>query len=124
MEPDAPLEEPPADPDDWTDEQWIEWLNATDADAAAARVLPPATVAGRVVHSTGGQMLGITMLGVAQAIYGPRVNKPAIVREAPSEPENDQSMVVHLDFDHPEQSYAVLRPESHPPRSTPSASDV
>ena len=24
--------EPPSDPDEWSDEQWLEWLRATDTD--------------------------------------------------------------------------------------------
>lgn len=107
-----PHDEPPADPNDWTDEQWIEWLKATDADSDRAH--PPATVAARVAHSTGGQLLGITMLGLSQAIYGQRNDKPAIVLEASSEPEEDDVVTVHLDFDHPEQSVAIIRPGSPP----------
>jgi hypothetical protein len=106
---------PPADADDWTDEQWIEWLKATDADATAEHGLPPATLAGRVVHSTGGQVLGLSMLGLAQAIYGQRDEKVVIVAEANSEPEKDRPFDLHLDADHPEQSFVVLKPPSSPP---------
>jgi hypothetical protein len=109
---------PPDDPDDWTNEQWIAWLNETDADAIADRNSPPATVAGRVVHSSAGQLLGQTMLGLAQAIYGPRANKAPIVIKAPAEPEEDRAFDLHLDFDNPEDSTVVLRPDREPPEAT------
>jgi hypothetical protein len=105
---------PPDDPDDWTSEQWIAWLNETDANAIADRNNPPATVAGRVVHSGAGQLLGQTMIGLAQAIYGPRQKAP-IVMKANSEPESDRAFSLHLDFDNPEDSTVVL----HPDRETP-----
>jgi hypothetical protein len=101
---------PPDDADDWTNEQWIEWLKATDEPSSEAPERAPATVAGRVVHSTGGQLLGQGMLGLARAIYGRQSEKPAIVVDAGSEPE-DEELTVHLDPDHPENSYAVLRRE-------------
>jgi hypothetical protein len=116
-------EAPPADADDWTDEQWIEWLKATDADTAAAPNLPPATVAGRVVHSTGGQVLGQSMLGLAQAIYGRPEQKVVIVAAANGEPDTDRPFDLHLDADHPDEAFVVLKPE--PPRpSDPPADDA
>lgn len=117
MEPLDPtgLEAPPADPEDWSDEQWIEWLKATDADSAAEQGRPPTTTAGRIVHSAGGQMVGQSMIGLAQAIYGRRDDKPVIVAEANSEPEKDRPFALHLDPDHPEQSFLVLKPDPDPP---------
>ena len=106
---------PPDDPDDWTNEQWIAWLNETDADAIAARNSPPATVAGRVVHSSAGQMLGQSMIGLARAIYGPRANKAPIVVKANSEPEEDRAFTLHLDFENPEDSTVMLRPDREQP---------
>lgn len=63
-----PLEGPPADPDDWTDEQWIEWLNKTGT-TDAEDVARPVTALGRIAHSSGGSVLGQAMLGMATAIY-------------------------------------------------------
>ena len=34
----TPQSVPPDDPDEWTSEQWIAWLNETDADALAFAV--------------------------------------------------------------------------------------
>jgi hypothetical protein len=107
---------PPADPDEWTSEQWIAWLNETDADAIADRNRPPATAVGRVVHSSAGQLLGQTMIGLAQAIYG-RVNKAPIVIKAASEPDEDRAFNLHLDFHHPEDSTVELRLHREPPAS-------
>jgi hypothetical protein len=104
---------PPDDPDEWTSEQWIAWLNETDADAIADRNSPPATVAGRVVHSSAGQLLGQSMIGLAQAIYG-RVHKAPIVIKAPSEPDEDRAIDLHLDFDNPEDSTVELHPGRKP----------
>lgn len=98
----------------WTDEQWIEWLKATDAEIAADEGRLPATAVGRFVHSAGGQVLGQTMVGLAQAIYGRGDDKPAVVAEANSEPEKDRSFALHLDPEHPEQSFVVVTP---PPES-------
>jgi hypothetical protein len=111
---------PPENPDDWSSEQWIAWLNETDADAIADRNSPPATVAGRVVHSNAGQLLGQSMIGLARAIYGPRANKAPIVIKASSEPEEDRLLTLHLDFDNPEDSTVVLRPDREPPDATAS----
>ena len=76
---------------------------------------PPATTAGRVVHSTGGQLLGQTMLGLARAIYGPPDDPLVIVASANGEPETDQGFAVHLDPDHPERSVVVFRSELEDP---------
>lgn len=103
--------EPPADADDWTNEQWIEWLKATDGDDPAEGDATPATIAGRVVHSTGGRLLGQSMIGLAQAIYGARDETVVIVAGANSEPEKDQLFLLHLDEDHPERSFAVRNPD-------------
>ena len=111
----SPRAAPPADAEEWTDEQWIDWLKATDAEALAERGLPPATVAGRIVHSTGGQVLGQSMLGLAQAIYGQQRQEVVIVAEASSEPEKEEQLSLHLDADHPEQSFVVLRSDSEEP---------
>jgi hypothetical protein len=106
---------PPADPDEWTNEQWIAWLNETDANTLADRNRPPVTVAGRVVHSGAGQVLGQTMMGLARAIYGPRENKPPIIAQANSDPEKDRPFSLNLDFDHPSDSTVVLHPDPQQP---------
>lgn len=103
-----PLEGPPPDPEDWTAEQWIEWLEATDAGDDGA-VAPPVTALGRIARSPGGSALGQAMLGMAAAIYGRADREVAIVAEGSSEPEEDKAFAVHLDPEHPEQSVVVFR---------------
>src|SRR4051794_29877697 len=101
------MEEPPDDPDAWTHEQWIEWLDATDAeDPGEERPKPRPTV-----KSTGGVILGAAMTGLHNAIYGEE-NKPDIVIEAEADGKDD-GMKIDLDPDDPTHSTVVLRPERH-----------
>lgn len=104
---------PPENADEWSSEQWIEWLNATDADAGAEHEHAPITPGGRVAHSTGGQLLGSAMLGLARALYGPQAEKPAIVVES-GEPDDGQPFDLHLDYEHPERSFATRKGERSP----------
>jgi hypothetical protein len=108
-------ETPPANADDWSNQQWIEWLQVTDAELPPADEQPSATTLDRLTRSAGGRLLGNAMTGLAQALYGPQEEKPAIVIEA-GEPEADHPLEVHLDFDHPERSFAVLRRDSEAPK--------
>jgi hypothetical protein len=114
----VPPEGPPADPEDWTDEQWIEWLNKTDATADGADIADvtqegpatqPVTALGRVAYSSGGSVLGHAMLGVANVLYGHDGNKVVIVAEGIPEPDEDKAFDVHLDPEHPERSVVVFR---------------
>jgi hypothetical protein len=108
-EQDIPLttsEQPPPDPESWTDEQWLTWLKATDDALEVGRA--PAPVSFRVTHSAGGQALGDAMRGLANAMYGPKDEELIIVSEAGGQPEDDEPFVVHLDRDHPERSTAVF----------------
>jgi hypothetical protein len=100
---------PPQDPELWTDEQWLAWLKATDGDGDDTAALAPASVAHRVVHSAGGQMLGQAMLGLAQAIYGPKEEEVVIVAEGNSEPVEDEPFAVNLNLEHPEQSRVTFK---------------
>ncbi|MGC1419593.1 MAG: hypothetical protein WA786_05695 [Acidimicrobiales bacterium] len=102
----APFEDPPSDPEAWSDEQWIAWLVATDAAALEA---VPASVAERIVRSSAGQMLGQAMLGLAQVFYGPKEEEVIIVAEGNSDPYDDEPFAVRLDPDHPEHSTIVFR---------------
>jgi len=107
----APFPEPPADPEEWTDEEWLAWLRATDADeAGGASESPPTTRGARIVESPSGHLLGEAMLGLAHAIYGRQVDEVVIVAAGDSEPGDDEPFIVHLDPDHPERSTVVFRP--------------
>jgi len=111
------LPDPPADPDDWTDEQWLEWLEAADAAAGDGGALPerPVTRAGRMAASVPGTVLGNAMIGVANAIYGRQQAKVVIVQEAGGDPPTGDDIELHLDPDHPDRSQVVVR--RHRPRS-------
>ncbi len=106
-----PSEGPPADPDDWTDEQWIDWLKKTDVTDGGdgEDVARPVTSLGRITHSSAGSVLGQAMLGMATAIYGREETKIVIVAEGSSQPDEDKPFAVHLDPEHPERSVVVLR---------------
>jgi hypothetical protein len=99
------MEEPPEDPDAWTHEQWIAWLDATDTgEDDDARPAPTPRL-----KSTGGVILGAAMMGLHNAIYG-EDNKPDVVIEAEADGKDD-GMKIDLDPDDPTHSTVVLRPD-------------
>jgi hypothetical protein len=106
--------EPPSDPNEWTDEQWLEWLKATDdvpfdeSEESISRVVK------RIVQSTPGQVIGQAMLGMAQAIYGRQDEDVVIVVKGNGETADDEPFSVRLDPDHPERSTVVFNPNSNP----------
>jgi hypothetical protein len=102
-----PAEGPPGDPEQWTDEQWIEWLKATDDPDEAGDA--PVTPMGRVTRSSGGQVLGQAMLGMANAVFGRQDDEVMVVEEAPGGTGDDEPFTVHLDAEHPERSTVVVR---------------
>ncbi len=108
----GPLEGPPADPEEWTDDQWLTWLQATDP-VPRPDPTPPVTSVGRLTHTSGGFLLGQAMLGLATAIYGPKDDEVVVVIEDDSDPEMDDC-TVHLDHEHPERSTVVFRHRPDP----------
>ena len=113
------LQEPPENPDDWTDEQWIAWLKATDSGPYKGDELPVSTLGAKLARSSSGQALGQAMLGLAAAIYGPKDDDQVIIVEGNSSPEDDEPFAVLLDFDHPEQSSIVFRADEKDDHSAP-----
>ena len=101
----------PGDAQDWSDEQWLAWLAETDAAPEAARAVAPdeAGVPSWRKGSLGSQFVAAAMVGLAEAIYGPK-EKPAIVIDASGDPPGDGALELALDPDHPEQSVVVIRP--------------
>ena len=67
---------PPVDPESWTDDEWIAWLEATDAVESDDRPTAPRRWARRAPSSA----LGAVMLGLHEVIYGKK-NKVEIVAE-------------------------------------------
>lgn len=109
---------PPKDPESWTDDQWIAWLDATDDPDAT----DPDTV--RPKHWGRGRsasMLGAAMLGLHEIIYGPHGNEIAIVVDAGGDPPGDDLPEVHLDPEHPERSEVIVRRGT--PKPAPEAPD-
>jgi len=100
---------PPEDPESWTDEEWISWLEATDDPDG-----PTEHGAGHPRHWSRGRspsMLGAAMVGLHEVIYGPHGNEIAIVVDAGGEPPGDDLPEVHLDPEHPERSEVIVRRE-------------
>jgi hypothetical protein len=107
--------EPPSDPNEWTDEQWLEWLQATDHDSPDEPGETISNVVVRIVQSTPGQVIGQAMLGMAQAIYGRQNDEVVIVVDANGETADDEPFAVRLDPVHPERSYVVFNLDSNSP---------
>lgn len=99
------LEEPPQDPDDWTEEQWREWLVNAPPDPDTGRAHPLS----RARTTAGGAVLGAAMLGLEAAIYGERP-KVEIVVEAASDGLDLGDL--DLDVDDPASSRITLPPEA------------
>jgi len=100
----------PDDPEEWTDEQWLAWLEEGEAaerarQAADNRPALPSWRKGPVAS----QFLAASMIAVRDVIYGKR-EEPAIVIEASGDPPNDEPLDVHLDPDHPEESVVIVKP--------------
>jgi hypothetical protein len=70
------LDEPPQDPDDWTEEQWRDWLLNAPPDPDSGRAHPMSRA-----KQGGGAVVAAAMFGLEQAIYGERP-KVEIVAEA------------------------------------------
>jgi len=101
----------PDDPNDWSDEEWLAWLEAGDAAERAAaesggddRPTLPSWLKGPVAL----QFLAASMTAVGEAIYGKK-DEPAIVIQASGDPGEDDGLTLQLDHEHPEESVAILR---------------
>ncbi len=101
--------EPPADPDEWTDEQWIAWLEATDEREETREGTP---TDGATPRRRSGGVMGQAMLGLAAAMYGEDQQEIVVVVEDDGEPEPDRPFAVRLDPDRPERSSVVFRRRS------------
>lgn len=106
--------EPPADPNEWTDEQWLTWLKATDDAPSDVPDDAISKVVRRVAESAPGQALGQAMLGLSQAMFGRHDDDVAIVVEGNGESTDDEPFAVRLDPDHPEKSSVVFRSNAKP----------
>lgn len=104
------MEQPPDDPEAWTDEEWIAWLHATDPDVIST---PDTRVYAPKLDSRTGVVLGAAMLGLQKGMYGD-VDKPEVVIEAEAKGRDD-GMKIDLDPDDPEHSTVEIpEPPPHP----------
>jgi hypothetical protein len=106
---DGHLPVPPDDPEAWTDEQWIAYLEIVELLADD----PPEPLTPAKVHpnDTGRNLVvrlaGAGMIGAYEAIYGVQEDKIEVVAEE-GEP-HDPDLLVDLVPDHPEQSTVHLK---------------
>ena len=108
--------EPPDDAEEWTHEQWLEWLRASDHDAAA--VNDGDAVAPRPLGGAG-VVLRAAMLGLHDAIFGPADDVDVVyVNEADG---RDNGWRVELVPDDPSRSHVIV-PDSR--RSAPESDEV
>jgi hypothetical protein len=98
-------DEPPQDPDDWSEEQWRAWLATAPPDPDTGRTHPLT----RAQTSAGGTVLAAAMLGLEQAVFGERP-KAEIVAEADADGLDLGD--VDLDLDDPSSSRLTLPPTS------------
>jgi hypothetical protein len=94
-------EEPPEGSDDWTEDQWREWLAAAPPDPDTGHAHPLT----RAVSSSGGSVLGMVMSAVDEAIFGER-RKAEIVAEVPGDSLDEGDL--ELDRDDPARSHISL----------------
>lgn len=102
---------PPDDAEDWTDDQWLEWLAGEDGAGVdrphRAAERPPGKA------SLGQAMLAGGLIGLHEVFYGPRDEDPVLVVDA-DEPLSPNEMEVHLEPGDPRASW-VRMSEEHPP---------
>ena len=94
---------PPDGPEEWTDEQWTEWLRATET-ASSGTAEAPTRSGWR--PATAGSVLAGAMWGLHEALCGPREDQTFIVSSADNLHDPDW-LSMHLDED-PRASWALL----------------
>ena len=99
----------PDDPETWTDEQWLAWLEEVDEEAPPEPDGHPA----RPRRSLPSSLMGAAMLGMHRAIYGDTEPEVVIVVDADGEPPDPEELDVHLVPDDPDASTVTVRPWLH-----------
>lgn len=92
---------PPEDAENWSDDEWIAWLETTDYDSGDNQ---PETSAPRKARSVGTQMLASVMLGFHEMIYGKPDDQQVQVAPSPDPLPEDDDIEVTLDPDDPANS--------------------
>ena len=93
--------QPPDDAENWSDDDWIAWLESTDSDAGAKQ---PETSAPRKPRSVGTQMLASVMLGFHEMIYGKQDDQQVQVAPSPDPLPEDDGIEITLDPEDPSNS--------------------
>ncbi|HEY6532537.1 MAG TPA: hypothetical protein VIY72_09545 [Acidimicrobiales bacterium] len=111
------MDRPPLDADDWSDEQWQDYLRALDdapSDDDEGDPTSPeegATGFRRLRGSGAASVIGAGMMGLEQALYGERP-KEEIVAEAESDDPDRESSV--FDPDDPRSAVISLADDAPP----------
>ena len=100
---------PPDDPDAWSDQEWLAWLEEVEAEADPQPGGHPA----RTGRSTGIQLFGAAMLGMHRAIYGGEDPQIVMVVDADGDPPDPEELEVELDHEDPDASRVTVRPWLH-----------
>ena len=96
---------PPENPEEWTDEQWLAWLQSTDGPNGGGGT------PGRALRRSKGAAgaIGNAMVGLHNVMYGRIEDEIVVVSDASGDPHDDDRPKVRLDRDHPERSEVVVR---------------
>jgi hypothetical protein len=89
------VDTPPNDPEDWTDDEWQEYLLATAGDAAEIGGAGPtegATGFRKLKASAAGSVVGAGMMGLEQALYGERPKEEVVAEAESDDPYRDRSV--------------------------------
>ncbi len=99
----------PDDPESWSDDQWLAWLEEVDEEAPPEPEGHPA----RPRRSLPSSLLGAAMLGMHRAIYGDEEPEIVMVVHADGEPPDEEELEVYVDPDDPDASTVTVRPWLH-----------
>jgi hypothetical protein len=106
--------EPPADPEAWTDEQWLAWLAATDGEGYGGpggdETVGDVTRMAALAKRPAAKALGAAMIGLRNAMYGVPDDEIVAVADAGGDPPNDDVHDMYLDPDDPGRSRVVVHP--------------
>jgi hypothetical protein len=97
---------PPDDPDEWDDQEWIDWLQEVEAEAPPLPDGHPL----RPRRSAPVAILGAAMVGLHKAIYGDQEPEIVMVIESSGDPPDPERLEVYLDPDDPDASMVTVRP--------------
>lgn len=89
------VEAPPNDPEDWSDEEWQAYLQATADDTPDLGVAGPdegATAFRKLRASAAGSVVGAGMMGLEQALYGERPKDEVVAEAESDDPHRDRSV--------------------------------